>query len=84
MAGWSMERPRPVHWRIAPAAPGDDYSKMFAPKPEAPSLKAAPTLTPVAVEAPVKKPPILILVVIIVALVVLAGCALYYFVVKAK
>jgi hypothetical protein len=68
----------------AKAPPADDFSKAFgAPKPAAPSLKPPPSIA-VAVEAPVKKPPVLILLVIIVALVVLAGCAFYYFVLRAK
>jgi hypothetical protein len=68
------------------AAGGDDYAKMFAPKPPdaPPPLKAPAKLAPIAVEAPGKKPPILVLIIIIVALVVIAGAALYYYVVKAK
>lgn len=77
----------------APSAPGpktttDDFSKQFgasapaAPKPASPPAVALPAVVPV--QLPVKKPPVLILIVIVVALLVLAGCAIYYFVIKPK
>lgn len=68
----------------APAG-GDEYGKMFAPKPDVgQSLKAPPKLAAIPVEAPVKKPPVILLVIIIVALLVIAGAALYHFVLKPK